>query len=795
MRKILFTLLLMPLLLHSLHAQYRIEGEVFDHKTQQPVPGAHVRAFPDSVGAVTDANGFFVFQLTGKPDTVYVVSSFIGMESSEIRLVLSPKETTHHLHFYLNESTCNKCHEVDMILIEENALGKASAQVTDLVNQSFFEENLQGSFAKSLEKIAGVNTINVGVGIAKPVIRGLSSNRIVVNQNGIAQQGQQWGADHGLEIDALNVDRLELVKGPGSLLYGSDAMGGVINLLPERIAAHNTLKASVHGIYKSNNGHWGTSAHLSANLHNWFWQARYTRQEFGDYRIPTDSFVYNGFVLPIYENTLKNTAGKEENISLSFGTVQKWGVLRFTGSHFGLKSGIFSGAMGIPRAYDLQPDGDNRDIDLPAQSVSHLKTIINADFRLPKEMDLKLDLGYQRNLRREYSLAHLHNRPTDGTVGDLALQLFLQTFSGNLRFRQNLGAKWAQQYGLTAQYQNNQKSGFDYLLPDFVTLRTGLYALGEYQPSNRLQINAGLRLDYANNKTEAYEQPIYVDNGVTTLSLISPATHQHFVNLSASAGLWYAIKPDEWVFRVHLGKSFRVPYPSETVSNGVHHGTFRHEVGTPNLRSEHGYQLDLSSDWRKNGWEVELAGFFNYFNNYIYLSPTARFSPLPDAGQLYQYLQTDAIYTGGELSWRYRPWAFLRVGQAMEYVWNLNLKSGLGLPFTPPASLLSELRWELPKAKAWLDKAYAQLSYRYTFAQNWIDRNELATPAYHLLDFGVGTTLKIRKQPIIIGFQVQNLLNTPYLQHLSRYRLLNLPEQGRNFIVSLKVPILVTLVK
>jgi len=773
----------------QLSAQYRIEGEVFDQSSGEPIPGAHVWLLPDSVATAGDENGFFVLYAKGLSDTVYLKTSFVGKESIVQTLLLNKNEKTYHIHLYMNELGCEKCKHTDVVLVEESALARQNTQASTLLNSSFFEENLQGNFAKSLEKLAGINALSVGVGIAKPVIRGLSGNRIIVNQNGIGQQGQQWGNDHGLEIDALGVDRMELIKGAASLLYGSDGLGGVINILPERVAAHNTVKASLQGIYKSNNNHWGTSAHISANYHNWFLQARYTRQEAGDYRIPADSFLYNGFVLPIYENTLKNTATKEENMSLSFGTLQKWGVLRLSTSHFGSRSGIFSGAMGIPRAYDLQPDGNRRDIDLPSQAVSHFKTILNADFLLPNRGELKLDLGYQRNLRREYSFAHAHNRINGYATKDLALELLLQTISSNLRFLQPLDEHWLLKAGLTGQYQHNTHAGFDYLLPEFKTGRSGAYSMVEYHPNARLKADAGLRMDYAYNGTEHFEQPISMQDGNVLLSLSSPETQQNFYNLSGALGLWYALVPDRWALRVHAGKSFRVPHPVETVSNGVHHGTFRHEKGTVGLTAEQGYQLDLSSDVSFKGGELLLSVFGAYFDNYIYLSPTARFSPLPDAGQLFQYLQTDALYAGAELSWSYKILPFIQFRQAADFVWNVNIATGIGLPFTPPASVLSELRFELPKSWKFMDKAYAEIGYRYRFAQNRVDRNERTSPDYHLLDLGFGTSLRIKKQAIVLGLQIQNLMNVHYLQHLSRYRLLNLPEQGRNLVLMLKIPL------
>jgi len=233
--------------------------------------------------------------------------------------------------------------------------------------------------------------------------------------------------------------------------------------------------------------------------------------------------------------------------------------------------------------------------------------------------------------------------------------------------------------------------------------------------------------------------------------------------------------------KVNIGKSFRIPSPAETVSNGVHHGTFRHELGTPDLQSEHGYQLDISGAWRLPKNRLEVSTYFNYFDKFIYLRPTAKFSPLPDAGQLYQYTQNDAIYAGLEGSWQWDVFSFLQFRQNAEYVWNYNLDSRTPLPFTPPASIRTELEYHVSRLQK-LENIYFNINSHYFFAQHRVDKNEPATPDYHLLSTGAGLSVG----RIQLNLEVQNLLNIKYLNHLSRYRILNIPEQGRNFILGIK---------
>lgn len=754
----------------------RIHGQV-KNEENQALSNVLVELMELSLTTLTDANGQYKFEVRAGNYTLQY--TYVGFETLQKKVTI--------------EKGTSKLVEVQFVLENYEDLGivvteKATLSLTqkEVLDQQFFEENTQGTFAKSLEKITGVNAINVGVGIAKPVIRGLSFNRIVVNNNGIKQEGQQWGADHGLEIDQFGVDRIEIVKGAASLRYGSDALGGAVNILPNKIVAKNKLKASLLGIYKSNNQHAGFSAHVAARVEDFFFDARFSYQDFGDYRVPTDEFVYNEFVLPIYNNQLKNTAGKERNIKASMGLIKKWGISRLTFSHYYLNAGIFSGAVGIPRSYALDLDGNDRDIDQPSQQVNHLSLVWSNDFYIKKHR-LQVNIGYQNNLRKEFSFPHFHQLPPTDSSG-VALQLNLQTLSGDVIFTHKTNTKWEQTYGLNLQYQHNRRAGFEFLLPNFQTLRSGLYWLSKFRPNKKLLLSAGLRLDYAYNNNAAYQQAVYGENqSIEYLPKIA-ANQQHFFNYAAALGMHYELLEKLLWLQVNLGKSYRVPYPSETAANGIHHGTFRHEMGTPNLKPEHGYQLELAANiaWKK--FKANLTGFGNYFQDYIYLRPTGKFSTLPEAGQLYQYVQTNAIYAGGEFDWSWQPVRNLTLKQGYEYVWNVNLQTQIGLPFTPPASILSEVRYEWKKLSIF-EAIYVQVSHRYSFDQTRTDRNEPSTPAYHLLNMGIGFKVRIKQQIVQIGLQAQNLLNTSYLNHLSRYRILEIPEQGRNFVLTLKVPL------
>ncbi len=779
------------LLLHfSIQLFSQISGVILDEHTEESLPLATLLLLPDSVYTTSDFDGYFSFQNL-KDGRYQIYVSYVGFEPYstyvQVKDKKSPKLT---ILLHPDHATLHTIEITDEHAKQEESL------TNEHINKDFITENLQGALAKSIEKLPGISAINVGVGIAKPVIRGLSSNRIIVNHQGIKQEGQQWGNDHGLEIDQFDVERVEIIKGPGSLQYGSDGLGGVINIMPSKIIPKNTFRGSLLGVYKNNNEHIGGSAHIGINKNNFFVNARYSRQDFADYRVPGTEFVYNDFILPIHNETLKNTAGNEESYSVALGTSQKWGVTRLHFSKYFLEAGLFSGAVGIPRSYQLEDDLNNRDIDVPKQEVTHYRASINQAFLLGED-HLVIDAGFQHNLRQEFSNPEFHSiRASELNPNNtLALELALETFSLAAHYEDHLRDEhdendWQFVYGFNTQWQNNQRGGFEILLPNFRTFRGGIFSIAEKKLKENWLINGGVRFDYGTNRTEFYQQYVYDSNENILDSLSAPQTDDTFFNWSASVGSNLTLQGGTWILKTNLGKSFRVPYPSETVSNGLHHGTFRHEVGTPDLTSEHGYQLDVSLDTKRKKFWGSLAFYFNYFDNYIYLAPTGSFSPLPEAGQLFRYRQDDAIYTGGELQWTYDVFSFLRLHQAIDFIQSYNPKTRLALPFTPQPSIKTDLRYSLINQQ-WLENFYLELSHQYHFAASGplrVDRTERATPAYQLWGLGCGFDLKLGKQTIETNFQVQNLLNTSYLNHLSRYRLINVPEQGRNFIASIKIP-------
>lgn len=765
----------------------QISGLVTDDHGHS-LPGANLILLPDSLQAAADEQGKYSFSKL-EPAEYIIIASYIGYVSDTV-LVDIKNASSKRVNITLDQDD----EVIETVVITEEHAKQEETLHTDHIHSEFFEKNARGTFAQTIEKLPGISAINVGVGIAKPVIRGLSANRIIVNHQGIKQESQQWGSDHGLEIDQFDAERVEIIKGPGSLQYGSDGLGGVINIMPDRMLAKNSYKGNIMALHKTNNDHWAGSAKLGVNLKDWFFTARYSKQDFADYTVPAESFIYSGFELPILNNRLKNTAGRENNVSVTAGVKRDWGITRLLYSHYSLEAGLFSGAVGIPRSYALNHDGNYRDLDVPRQMVDHYKMSLNQTLFFG-DHHIAIDIGLQRNNRQELSQPEFHSIPLSQLSDPndkLAIELVLETFSVAAHYEHRFNPKLKHIFGFNTQWQNNDRGGFEYLLPDFNTFRGGIYSISEKEITEEWLINGGVRLDIGTNKTDFYRQYVWDSNENIVDSLTSPATDDSFFNWSASIGSSWNLSDDKWKIKANFGKSFRVPYPSETVSNGIHHGTFRHEVGTPDLKSEHGYQLDLAAYLDTEKFSASLSTYFNYFDNYIYLGPTfpARFSQLPEAGQIFQYRQDDAIYTGFELQWDYDFAPDWELHQAIDFVQSFNPKTSLALPFTPQPSVKTEIKYS-PNMASLFEDTYIELGHQYHFAASGslrVDRSERATPAYQLWEIGLGTDLMIGGQELSIKAQVQNLLNTSYLAHLSRYRIINVPEQGRNFVFSVRVP-------
>lgn len=609
-----------------------------------------------------------------------------------------------------------------------------------------------------LAQTEGVQAMDIGVGFSKPMIRGLGFQRIAVTENGVKQEGQQWGADHGLEIDAFHVEGVRVVKGPSSVLYGSDAMGGAIEILPPSFPPSDTLSGEALVSYQSVSSGLNGSVMLQMKRNRFFAKVRYTERHWADYRVPADSFTYLSMRLPIHNHRLKNTAGLERsaNAMLAYRHGSYQGRLNVSDSY--QKSGFFSGAHGLPSSANLQEDGDRWNIDLPYSLVNHLK-LTSTNTWTTALLQTKLVLGYQLNHREEWSRFHTHNpsQTPPAVDPDKELMFHLHTGSAQLQFRLTPSTSWEFYSGLSTTLQHNGIGGYGFLIPAYDRWDGGAFLLANYWHNSALQFSGSIRYDMGHIHAQAHGSEVC-------------EVARDFHDYSLSLGVEYKPFPGHEL-RASIGRAFRLPSVNELTSNGVHHGAFRHELGDSSLVSEQGWQADLSYTIRRDGWELSLSPFYSYYPHFITLHPTGRWSMLPDAGQVYQYMDAPTTLAGGELRLKARLWRGLHYTVAGEYVHTYDHHSHTATPFSPPATLRNTLSWE---AKRW--RCFAECQS--VAAQNRVCHNEMKTPGYNLLHIGGNVDFQVGGKTLSLLLHVRNLLDTSYLNHLNFYRRIEVPEAG-----------------
>ncbi len=749
-------------------SQVSLKGKIIDKESKEALASAIIEVHETGTFLELSPSGDFVLELESKSYTLHFLAN--GYLPKELHLNLK-KDTI------LTIEMQPSYQEMKEVLIEDFHLKKELAQSSLNIEQIRLDQISkaeQNSLSESLEKKAGLQAFNTGVGVSKPIIRGLMATRVAVINQGLKQEGQQWGMDHGLEIDPFSVGRIQIIKGAASLQYGSSASGGVLNIMEDVLPVEG-FGFTLNSRFKTNNQSFGNSLRVTYKRKKHHLNARFSLESFEDFKVPANNFIYNGFNLPLVDGTLKNTAGNSKSFGITYGYSSNNLNLRLNFSNYDQKIGLFPGATGIPRAFDLEDIGNRKDVDIPNQGVNHQSIKLSINQKLGKKW-LQSTFGFQRNLRAENSnpLAHGFLQLREDDI--LAIGLDLTTLSHKSHYSWGKN-NWKSSIGIDQQYQKNKRSGWEFLLPNFSNYEGGIYGLAENKINSKFIWNAGLRLQYAFIKSEEHRQGYFAN--LDSLVLRAGALNKTFFNYSFSTGFTY-IPNNNWNHKLNVAKSFRIPVAAELLSNGIHHGTFRHEMGDAQLEIENGIQVDWGSTYQKGRLGTGISPFFNYFSNYIYLNPSGQFSPLPDAGQVYTYSSTEAIHTGGEIFLDYQILKNLNLSYAFEYVYNHNLKTDLPLPFSPPLSQLISSNYELLKSKGY--KWNLVLDYRITASQNEVDRNESPTKGFQLLHLKSSFEFKIKNSKINLGISARNLLNTAYLSHLSRYRILNLPEQGRNLI-------------
>lgn len=662
-------------------------------------------------------------------------------------------------------------------------------------NQKFIEENFSGSLMQTLSRLPGVQAMNVGSGESKPVIRGLGFNRVLVAENGIKHEGQQWGDDHGLEIDQYAIDQAEVIKGPASLTYGSDAIGGVINLKSNTMPLKK-FAGQVNLFGRTNNESIGSSVRLTGRNGKFWYKANATWMDYADYKVPADSIEYYSYWIKLKDQRLRNTAGREMDGNLMLGYAgDRWNT-SFRIADVNAKAGFFANAHGLEvRLSDIDYDSSRRDIDLPYHTVNHFWVSNHTDWNWADGM-LEGNFAYQNNRQRELAEPVSHGYMPIPT-NTLERSFTKQTFSANVKAMQQMG-KHNLQAGGNVEYQRNRQGGWGFILPDFEQLTFGVFAMDKWNLSDKLSLTAGARFDRGSVRIHSYhdwyktplkastsDSPMdgtvlqgTLQQGDSTYMERSANLRRSYNSFTWSVGVNRML--GDWVLKLNVGNSFRMPIAKELGMDGVNYNIFRYEKGNTSLKPEESYQVDAGIVCEKGVLSMQLTPYLNYFPNYIYLNPTPQYK---EGLQLYYYTQAKVLRWGFEasVSWKILP--YLKLDADGEYLYARQLsgeKKGYGLPFSTPWSARAELRYLLPAQNS-AKSGFVALEWQVVGTQDIIVPPEEKTKGHQLLNASIGKKFKLGENLLEITLRGENLLGKRYYDHTSYYRLMGVPEPGRNF--------------
>ncbi len=630
----------------------------------------------------------------------------------------------------------------------------------------------------------GVSQLTTGGSISKPIIRGLGYNRVVVMSEGVRQEGQQWGDEHGVEVDGNSVGSVEILKGPASLMYGSDAMAGVVILHPQPTLAEGEMKANVSTEYQTNNGLFGYHLSMAGHQNSLVWDARWSQKMAHAYKNKYDGYVPGA--------QFREQAGR-----LMLGVHKSWGHSRLTGTAYHLTPGIVEGERDPETGELVHGEGftdHGYGKSLPFQQVKHYKVVWDNSLNLATGY-LKAIVGYQQNRRQEF----------EESTDEYELYFKLHTLTYDLRYITNEWNGWKLSTGIGGMYQKSGNEGEEYLIPDYRLFDFGVYATATKNLGDRWTLNGGLRYDH--RRLHGDMMPPKLGGSFT----------RHFNGLTGSVGVVSNIN-DHFNLRLNLARGFRTPNMSELASNGVHEGSVRYELGNQQLKSEYSLQADLGLDFTSRYVSAQLALFANRIDNYIF---THRVAEEMEEGYLtYVYTQGDARLLGFEAGVDFHPVHSVHFSNTFSYVDARLLHADADtkyLPFTPAPHWSSELKWELfhhshttvvhhhatnAVYRSLLNNLYLAAGLDCYLKQTHIyraDDTETETPGYGLLSLSAGTDIQVKGKKIAEFYiTADNLLNKAYQNHLSRLKYTDenvvtgrrgVYNMGRNITFKLVVPI------
>ena len=732
MQKIIFWLFTFTAALS--YGQHSVSGKVIDANTGQPLAGTNIYIQELEKGGITDLHGNFVLKdLPNGTFSVLFSSLGYGTRTVEIKIPSEEKITVP-----LSPTAI----EMEEVIVSTPFHQLQSENVMKVERATVEELSRNGSLnlSEGISELAGVESITTGSAIGKPVIRGLSSNRVLVYTQGVRLENQQFGDEHGLGVNSSGMESVEVIKGPASLLYGSDALGGVLYLNPEKYAEADSTDVEGKASFYSNT--LGTEANVG-------YKSSGEKLKFlvrGNYVAHSDYKTGNG-------KRLTNSRYKEWDLKTGLG-------YRNDFYKADLRYNYNSSKPGIPE--EIGEQTTSKEPVFPYQWVQNHVLSLDNKFYLPKS-SLDLKLGYLFNDRREFEESL-----------DPALEMHLQTLNYDLKYNLPKSGNLDLILGLQGMHQTNSNFGEEKLIPDAMINDVGILGTAHYH-LEKVDFQAGLRYDHRLINTKAH--------GMEGADDYTAAVDRRFNSYNGALGVKYDFF-ELLTTRLNIATGFRAPNLAELTSNGIHEGANRYEIGNSKLDNEQNYQLDLALEYRNRHMEVFTNVFYNHINDYIYLEPT---DEIIDGNEVFEYVQNDARLYGGETGFHLHPHPldWLHFESSYELVIGKQ-KNGNYLPLIPAQSVLNTLRFELEELYQ-IKNSYFTLSLKTVFNQNKTGTYETASAGYSLLNAGLGGSFHLNSGELEISLSGTNLLDKNYIAHLSRLKPDGIPNMGRNVILSAQV--------
>lgn len=775
-------------------AQYLVSGVVHDAETDRPLPGCLVKNLRTQGGSVTDGLG--KFQVEGK-DGDQLVFSFLGFQPDTV--VISKRKNLDIL-LQPHELLLN---EVAVTAATKNAWIRETSLAVSAVSARMIERSNENNIIDALSKnTPGLSTLKTGPNISKPFIRGMGFNRILTLYDGVRQEGQQWGGEHGLEVDNYNIERAEVIKGPASLIYGSDALAGVVSLHPfVPKETEGKLNGRFLSEYQSNNGLIGNGFRLSQSGTRWLWMVR------GSYRIAKN---YSNAV----DGRVYNTGFQEKNLSALLGVKSVRGYTHLNLTLYDNLQGIPDGSRdSLTRQFTKQIAEGNADhikgrpvvskeelnsyaLSPLHQRIQHYRAYVNSHYHAGKG-DIYALLAFTQNIRREFNHPSVPDQP--GTY------LRLNTVNYNVRYHAPEFSGVELSAGINGMFQYNKlMDATNFPVPDYDLTDFGTFAVAKWK-KEKWTVSGGARYDFRSvHSYDFYTRPDArgFDRQVAppdTVGATQPFSDhsQSFGGIAFSAGFTYQFHPKASL-KFNLSRGYRAPGISEMAANGLDAGAHIIYIGNRNFQPEYSWQQDLGVFVHAASVSGSLSFFHQRMENFIYLNQLtdATGSPVVDAqgNRTFQYQQAAAQLYGLEASaeWHPQAWPGFSWSNQLALCYGFNRKKefdntgvmGEYLPFIPPPHLSSTLHYERPLKVAWFSNVHGSVEWEYTSVQSRylaLFDTETLTQGYALTHLGLGletpADLRTRWQ---LQLQVNNLFDAAYQSNLSRLKYFEYYSQSPN---------------